>query len=171
VNRRRDSRHITTEAFLTRSVASALVKYLGMLCFAQRRDMRPVSARVVQGSFSFEGSIFGRLCRFRSMLPSAQKAFQKEPLGAVLSDLTTTAEPIHPRFRSPAVVRGEQDSIARTHQFSLPRDEILPRLPQCSQASLPPPGPDSNFRLPFVFVHRVQYGKARDNAALVGSRS
>ena len=171
MNRRRDSRHITTEAFLTRSVASALVKYLGMLCFAQRRDMRPVSARVVQGSFSFEGSIFGRLCRFRSMLPSAQKAFQKEPLGAVLSDLTTTAEPIHPRFRSPAVVRGEQDSIARTHQFSLPRDEILPRLPQCSQASLPPPGPDSNFRLPFVFVHRVQYGKARDNAALVGSRS
>lgn len=134
MNRRRDSRHITTGAFPTRSVGSALVKYLGIFCFAQRKDMRPVPARVVQGPFSFEGSVFGRLCQFRSMLPSAQKAFQKEPLSAVLSDLTTTAEPINPRFRSPAVVRGEQDSIARTHQFSLPRDQIPPCLLQCSRS-------------------------------------
>lgn len=170
MNRRRDSRHITTGAFLTRSVCSALVKYLGMFCFAQRRDMRPVSARAVQGPFSFEGSVFGRLCRFRSMLPSAQKALQKEPQSAALSDLTTAAGPIHPRFRSPDVVHGARNSIARIHQFSLPRDEILPHLPQCSQASLPPPGPDSNFCLPFVFVHGVQYGKGRKDPALVGPR-
>ena len=37
------------------------------------------------------------------------------------------------------------------------------------EASLPPPGPDSNFPLPFVFVQGVQYGKARENSALVGS--
>lgn len=34
----------------------------------------------------------------------------------------------------------------------------------------PPPGPDSNFRLPFVFFRGVQYGKFRRNPAMVGPR-
>jgi DNA-directed RNA polymerase specialized sigma24 family protein len=89
----------------------------------------------------------------RRIVPGVQKCFRTRSQSGVLSGFPTALEPTVPPS-SPGTSASSRPSGRRPSQLPLPRDDIPATASRSRRArSLPPPpGPDTQFFLPFVFI-------------------
>ena len=170
MNGHADSRRKTTKALIPHLVRPALAMSLATRRLIQRENIHRALCCAMQKLFGLGVFVLGWPHLLRPKYPGEAKGFRKALDSAVLSDVPTAPEPINPRLRQRDVVLRARHSIGRPARCSRPRDEIRHVLRNALEISLLRLARISNFLLSFVLVYGVQYGKARENPAVVGSR-